>query len=462
MIKNIVAIVDDSPVELNIFGSYVAKMGNEAIKITKGQDIIDCFLKDKKIGGHSHRDIDVILLNLFMKDVSGIEVLQKIKNKRGSTQVIIITGSTDRSLAIKTITLGAYDFIVKGDKEIFNKLSNSILNAIKKKNLRYQRSDANLGVKTSVAISDIVSESKAMRNVVLLVKKAINSMVSVFITGEDGSGRELISRIIHDSSIRFQYPFSTFNCKNMTPENANKILFGYNVKDRDGKDKRVHGKIRIANKGTLYIENIEHLSCDIQNKLLNFIQCGEIEIHNSIDLYTSDTRIIISSSKTITQLIGDKSNNPDLFEKLNTFLIELPNLRQRGLCDIKLLANNFCNTFSINENKRIKGITEKAMDMLVCYKWERNIRQLRNYVLKAVILCDNDYLDLEHFPDIANDNKDLKLSNSDYNRFIDLFTKDGNHKTLLQIQREIIQRFQKDFRYKPEEIKKYLNIKAKK
>ena len=100
--------------------------------------------------------------------------------------------------------------------------------------------------------------------------------------------------------------------------------------------------------------------------------------------------------------------------------------------------------------------------MLVCYKWERNIRQLRNYVLKAVILCDDDYLDLEHFPDIANDNKDLKLSNSDYNRFIDLFTKDGNHKTLLQIQREIIQRFQEDFRYKPEEIKKYLNIKAKK
>ncbi|MFT5795655.1 MAG: DNA-binding NtrC family response regulator, partial [Ulvibacter sp.] len=156
MIKNIVAIVDDSPVELNIFSSYVTRMGNEAIRISKGQDIIDCFLKDKKIAGHSYRDIDVILLNLFMDDVSGIEVLQQIKDKRGGTQVIIITGSTDKSLAIKTISLGVYDFIIKGDKEIFNKLSNSILNAIKKKNLRYQGSEINLRTKDLVTISDIV------------------------------------------------------------------------------------------------------------------------------------------------------------------------------------------------------------------------------------------------------------------------------------------------------------------
>lgn len=459
MIKNIVAVVDDSPVELNIFSSYVTRMGNEAIKITKGQEIIDCFLDDKKISGHSYRDVDVILLNLFMKDISGIEILEKIKNKKGNTQIIIITGSTDKSLAIKTIALGAYDFIIKGDKEIFTKLSNSILNAIKKKNLKYQISDTNLRVGTSVSISDIVSVSPIMEQVILLVKKAINSMIPVFITGEDGSGRELIAKIIHDSSIRFKYPFSNLDCKDMADENANKVLFGYNGKDRDGNEKKIHGKIRIANKGTLYIENIEHLSHKVQTKLLNFIQYGEIEIYNSIDLYTSDTRIIASTSQTLEQISKDKSNNADLFEKLNTFPIDMPSLKQRGEGDIKLLANNFCNTFSVNENKTIKGFTDKALELLVNNNWKRNIKQLRNTILKAVILCDDEYLDIHHFPTISN-NKSPTISNStiDY-KFINLFHHDGSHKTLLEIQKEIINKLHKEFRYRPEEIYKYLNIK---
>ena len=464
MIKNIVAIVDDSPVESNIFSSYVTRMGNEAVRITKGQDIVDCFLKDKKIAGHSYRDIDVILLNLFMKDISGIEVLQQIKDKRGGTQVIIITGSTDKSLAIKTISLGAYDFIIKGDKEIFNKLSNSILSAIKKKNLRYRGSEINLRTKDSVTISDIVTESKIMENVIALLRRAANSMIPVFISGEDGSGRELIAKIMHDSSTRLRYPFAIFNCKNMMPESANKILFGYDVKDRNGNVKRVHGKIRIANKGTLYIENIEYLPRDVQSKLLNFIQYGEVEIYNSIDLYTSDTRIAASSSKSLVQLLGDKSNNFDLLKRLSAILIELPNLQQRGVADIKLLANSFCNTFNINENKEVSGITEEAMEVLVNHRWKKNIKELRNVILKAVILCDGNYLDVEHFPDLvrANDNKARAPSLKDSNRFIDLFTSEGYHKTLLQIQKEIIQRFLKEFKYKSEDVAKYLNIKHKK
>ena len=305
MIKNIVAVVDDSPVELNVFSSYVTRMGNEAVKVSKGQDIIDCFTKNKKIGGHSHRDVDVILLNLFMQDVNGVEILEEIKNKRGNTQIIVITGSTDKSLAIKAIALGAYDFIIKGDKEIFNKLSNSIINAIKKRNLKYQKLGTNLRVGSSVSISDIVSHSNVMEEVILSVKKAINSMIPALISGEDGSGRELIAKIIHDSSIRFQYPFSVIDCKNMTIENADKILFGYDIKNRNGQEKRVQGKIRAANKGTLYIENVEYLSRDTQTKLLNFIQYGEIEISQSIDLYTSNTRILASTCKNISQLFSD-------------------------------------------------------------------------------------------------------------------------------------------------------------
>jgi DNA-binding NtrC family response regulator len=461
MIKNIVAVVDDSPVELNVFSSYVTRMGNEAVKVSKGQDIIDCFTKNKKIGGHSHRDVDVILLNLFMQDVNGVEILEEIKNKRGNTQIIVITGSTDKSLAIKAIALGAYDFIIKGDKEIFNKLSNSIINAIKKRNLKYQKLGTNLRVGSSVSISDIVSHSNVMEEVILSVKKAINSMIPALISGEDGSGRELIAKIIHDSSIRFQYPFSVIDCKNMTIENADKILFGYDIKNRNGQEKRVQGKIRAANKGTLYIENVEYLSRDTQTKLLNFIQYGEIEISQSIDLYTSNTRILASTCKNISQLFSDESNNLDLFEKLSTFTINVPNLCDRGAADIKLLANNFCNTFSVNENKRIKGITDAAMKILVNHRWERNIKQLRSAILQATILCDTEYLDAEHFPSITNAHG-KRGYNANFNRFVDLFNKNGSHKTLSEIQNEIIQRFRKEFKYKPEEIIKYLNIKRKK
>ena len=200
------------------------------------------------------------------------------------------------------------------------------------------------------------------------------------------------------------------------------------------------------------------------NHLLNFIQYGEVEIYNSIDLYTSDTRIAASSSKSLVQLLGDKSNNFDLLKRLSAILIELPNLQQRGVADIKLLANSFCNTFNINENKEVSGITEEAMEVLVNHRWKKNIKELRNVILKAVILCDGNYLDVEHFPDLvrANDNKARAPSLKDSNRFIDLFTNEGYHKTLLQIQKEIIQRFLKEFKYKSEDVAKYLNIKHKK
>jgi DNA-binding NtrC family response regulator len=181
-------------------------------------------------------------------------------------------------------------------------------------------------------------------------------------------------------------------------------------------------------------------------------------------LYTSNTRIVASSSKSLDQLLGDESNNFDLLKGLSTILIDLPNLQQRGVGDIKLLANSFCNTFNINENKEVRGITEEAMEVLAHYRWKRNIKELRNVILKAVILCDGNYLDVQHFPDLVrtNDNKARTPSLKDSNRFIDLFTGEGYHKTLLQVQKEIIQRFRKEFKYKPEEVAKYLNIKHKK
>jgi DNA-binding NtrC family response regulator len=461
MIKNIIAVVDDSPVELNIFSNYVKRMGNEPIKINKGLDIVDCFVNNKKIQGHSYRDIDLILLNLFMADISGIDILEKIKDRRGNTPVIIITGSTDKSLAIKTIALGAYDFIVKGDKEIFTKLSNSILNAIKKKNIKYKSTDTNLRVGNSVAISDIVTQSKIMENVILTVKKSISSMIPVFISGEDGSGRELIAKIIHDSSIRFKYPFSTIDCKNLAPNNIDKILYGYIKKDRNCAEKTIHGKIKGANRGTLYIENIDLLPYNTQTKLLNFLQHGEIEIYDSIKLYTADTRIIASSSKNIDELLKDKSYNNDLLEKFNNFPIAIPNLRERGADDIILLANNFCNTFSLNENKNIKGLSKDAINLLINHQWDHNIKQLRNVLLKAVILCDDEYLNIQHFPSLISDRKNSKLNISNDNKSINLFHQDGRHKTLAEIQREIISKLQNDFKYKPQEILKHLNIKPK-
>lgn len=457
MIKNIIAIIDDSPVELSIFGNYVKRMGNEALKVSKPQDIVDCFLQDKKIDGHSYRDIDVILLNLYMRDINGIEILEKIQDKIGNTQIIMITASTDKNLAIRTIALGVYDFIVKGEKDIYNKLSVSIANALKKKHLKYKISNTNLRSGSSLNISDIISRSEIMKEVISSVKKAINSMVPLFISGEEGSGKELIAKIIHDSSIRFKYPFTTLNCKNIAPDNLDKILFGYHAKDRDGKTKKINGKIKIANQGTLYIENIEFLPYEVQTKLANFIQCGEVELHNSIDLYSSDTRIIASSVMNIDDLMENSSYNLDLFERLNILPINVPNLQQRGKADIELIANSFCNTFSINENKIISGISEEAMNMISNYKWQRNIKQLRNAILKAVILCDDKYLLPKHFPTLLGSKKQNDSIND--KNLINLFKTDGSHKTLREIQQEIVSRLSKDFKYDKNKIIETLNIK---
>ncbi len=245
-------------------------------------------------------------------------------------------------------------------------------------------------------------------------------------------------------------------------------MFGYERKTKDGLIERSIGKIREATDGTLFLNNINELDKEVQAKLLRFLQEGQFQSTGSKTIYKSGARIIASSNANLEALVKKKKFREDLCYRLSIFPIKIPALSERDPEDIKLLADNFCYNSSINENKKIKGISDNTMKLLVNYDWEDNVRQLKNYVFRAVVLCDDEYLETRHFPQIMMiDNQPIsvaklseiirkpRMKNSET---FDIFDDNGECKSLEDIEKEIVNRLHELYDGNLSEIAKKLEV----
>lgn len=447
MIKRTILIVDDELTQCKVLSKFIEKLEHNYLIMRSGMEVVDFFMNKKVINGISCHDVDVMLLDLSMPDLDGLTVLKQIAPIKGDLQVVVLTANKDVNLAITAINYGAIDYIVKGDRDIFARVTASINNAVEKKNLKYQISHLARKGKDQVAFSDVIGQSEAISAVVRLAKKAVNSTIPILIEGPSGSGKELLARAIHGSSPRSGKPFVMIECGLLRSANAEEELFGSDKLSPDGTTKNI-GKLREANNGTIFFEKIDTLRTDLQVKLLRFMQEGEFTPVAAKMPIRVNVRIICSTTRSLEKLVEAKKFREDLHYRISAFAISVPPLKDRGEDDIKILTESFYRDFAINENKKIKGISSDALYLLYNYDWEDNVRQLKNAIFRAVVLCDSDTLKPEHFPQLLNKENNsltkakfaIKKSSEINSELIDIFDDEGRCKTIEIIEEEIIRR----------------------
>jgi len=339
---------------------------------------------------------DLVLLDLIMPGMDGIETLKRIKAYDKQIDVIMVSATDRAREATAAITSGAYDYITKPFDA--DAILTAIERALQKRSLeqevRYLRSEVALRFDET----RIIGESRPMKAVFSMINKVAGTSSNVLITGETGTGKELAARAIHNQSPRVSKPFVAINCAAIPPELIESELFGHEKGAFTGAYSRNIGKFEFANSGSVFLDEISNLKLELQAKLLRFLQERDftrIGGHRSIKV---DVRMITATNISLKQMVQENRFREDLYFRLNVIPIKLPPLRNRR-GDIPLLANFFLDKFNLKLNQKIEGITPEAMAILETYHWPGNIRELENLIERLVVLRSNErWIDVKDLP----------------------------------------------------------------
>jgi DNA-binding NtrC family response regulator len=387
-----ILIVDDDPVQRRLLEAAISRAGMTVITAPGGGPALDL------IGGPRGDQIALMLLDLVMPDMDGLEVLAKLRVNNPTLPVIVLTAKGGIDSAVEAMRAGANDFLVKPASP--ERIAVSIRNLLKIGTLSGEVTRLKKKVENRLVFNDLVAKSAAMRQVFRLGQRAAQSTIPILIEGESGVGKELIARAIQGSSDRAGKPFVTVNC-GAIPENLiESILFGHEKGSFTGANERHLGKFQEADGGTLFLDEIGELRLDMQVKLLRALQEGEVDPVGAKRPVKVDVRIISATNRDLSELTTEGKFREDLYYRLNVFPIFVPALRDRG-GDVPALARHFITRFAAEENKPVAGLTPEAAELIERYSWPGNVRQLENTIFRAVVLCDGSMLDVCDFPQIA-------------------------------------------------------------
>ncbi len=336
---------------------------------------------------------DVVLLDLNLPDIDGIEVLKRLKEIDENILVIIITGYASIESAVKAIKLGAYEYIKKPFKADAIKL-------IVKLALETQilKREVNL-LKKGIIDVDIIAESKAMRDILEKINNvALHDEATVLITGESGTGKEIVARTIHSLSRRKKFPFIAINCAALPADLLESELFGHEKGAFTTAIRRKIGLFEQADGGTIFLDEIGDMEIGLQAKLLRFIESKTFRRVGGYNDINVNVRIISATNKNLKELIKEGKFREDLYYRLNVFPIHIPPLRERKE-DIIPLVKYFVNIFNKKFNKKIKTINNEVIEKLKEYPWKGNIRELRNIIERICIICNEEKITLSHLPE---------------------------------------------------------------
>ena len=388
-----VLIVDDDPVQRRLLEAAITRSGMSAVTAPGGQPALDL------INGPRGDQIVIMLLDLVMPDMDGLQVLAKLRVSHPDLPVIVLTAKGGIDSAVDAMRAGANDFLVKPASP--ERIAVSIRNQLKIGTLSHEVTRLKKKTDNRLTFEDLVAKSGIMRQVFRLGERAAQSNIPILIEGESGVGKELIARAIQGSSDRSGRPFVTVNC-GAIPENLiESILFGHEKGSFTGASDKHLGKFQEADGGTLFLDEIGELRLDMQVKLLRALQEGEVDPVGSKRPVKVDVRIIAATNRDLGAMSREGSFREDLYYRLNVFPVMVPALRERT-GDIAPLARFFIERFAAEENKAVSGLTPQASQMLERFNWPGNVRQLENTIFRAVVLCDGAMLDVCDFPQIAS------------------------------------------------------------
>ncbi len=339
-------------------------------------------------------EVDVVLLDLILPGGDGFEVLSTIKKKWPDTEVILMTGQLDGedkiAAAVEAVKRGAFHFLSK--PFAWANLIVTVQRALEHKRAKEERRTLREELVASGGIRPVF-KSAAMRAVIAMVEKIASSEVSVFITGETGTGKEVICNALHALSPRAKGPLIKVNCAALPRELIESELFGSVKGAYTGAHQDRIGLFRQAEGGTLLLDEITEMPVDTQSKLLRVLQDKEVRPVGGQTYYKINCRIVATSNRNIQDAISGGKLREDLYHRISQFTIHLPPLRERRE-DIEPLAEAFLKFFAAMAGKNITGFTPRAMERLINYDWPGNVRQLQNEVQRAVLLCEGTEIDV--------------------------------------------------------------------
>jgi len=330
---------------------------------------------------------DLIILDLKMPGLGGIEVLKRVKEDDPEAIVVVITGYATVDSAVEAMKNGAYDFIPKPFTP--ETLRMIVRRALDKRTLSLENVLLKTEMRDSYGAGMIIGQSESMKQVEELVLKVGPTDTTVLITGESGTGKELVARAIHNHSSRKDKPFVVVDCGSLVESLFESELFGHIKGSFTGAMATKYGRFELANGGTIFFDEIGNISTSIQANLLRVIQEREITKVGSSQVIRVDVRIIAATNKDLQRAVKEGGFRDDLFYRLSVVPITLPPLRERR-DDISLLADHFLKKYNRKRKKDIKAISGRAMKVLVEYDWPGNVRELENAIERAVVLTEDD------------------------------------------------------------------------
>jgi DNA-binding NtrC family response regulator len=336
---------------------------------------------------------DLVLSDLKLPKKDGIEVLKASKAESQLTPVIVMTAFGTIENAVAAMKEGAFDFITKPFDT--DHLLLLIGRALETQRLLTENILLRDELAAKFGAPKIIGKSSCIVEVAQKVRRVAQGKTTVLLLGESGTGKELFARAIHNLSPRGQYPFVPINCAAIPKELLESELFGHEKGAFTGAEAKKIGKFELADKGTIFLDEIADMELSLQTKLLRVIQEGEIERVGGVKSVMIDVRIVAASNRNIEKAVEDGSFREDLFYRLNVFPIVIPPLRERA-DDIPLLSEHFINKYSAELKTPLKKISKEAAEMLMSYPWKGNVRELENCIERAIILCDGDTILPEH------------------------------------------------------------------
>jgi two-component system response regulator HydG len=338
---------------------------------------------------------DLILMDVRMAGVSGIEALTQIKDYNPAIPILIMTAYSSVESAVEALKSGAYDYLTKPLD--FDVLRITMERALEHTNLKKENFALKGKLLSGLNSTHIIGKSQLMKELMEMVAMVAPSEATVLIVGESGTGKELIARAIHLNSSHKEGPLVVVNCAAVAESLLESELFGHERGAFTGAERRREGRFMQANKGTIFLDEIGEMSPVMQAKLLRVIQEREIQRVGGDETLKIDVRILAATHRDLKKAVAAGKFREDLYYRLKVVTVRIPPLRRR-VDDVPLLAQHFLNQYAEKNRKPVKGFTPRAMDLLLKYAWPGNVRELENAVERAVILLRGEYISEKELP----------------------------------------------------------------